>query len=145
VTPPRRALARFEREEKAIAALSHPSIFAIYDLGQAGGRHYAVMELLEGRTLRDLLRDGSLSSKKSIEYARQIAEGLAAAHAKGIVHGVEARCRRTPASPLAAIGVAVQRRSRRHSRFQIPAKAPRTSAIVSTGPPAPTRSRRTPK
>jgi TolB-like protein/Tfp pilus assembly protein PilF len=91
VLPPRLAsepdaLARFEREAKAIAALSHPNILAIYDFGQAEGRHYAVVELLEGRTLRDVLGDGSLPLNKSIEYARQIADGMAAAHGKGIVH-----------------------------------------------------------
>ncbi len=80
------ALARFEREAKAVATLSHPNILAIYDFGQAGGRHYAIMELLEGQTLRELLAGGPLSAKKAIEYGRQIAEGLAAAHARGIVH-----------------------------------------------------------
>jgi len=80
------ALGRFEREAKAVAALSHPNILAIHDLGQAEGRHYAVMELLEGQTLRDLLAGGPLPSKKAIEYGRQVAEGLAAAHDKGIVH-----------------------------------------------------------
>jgi serine/threonine protein kinase len=80
------ALARFEREAKAVAALSHPNILAIYDFGQAGGRHYAVMELLEGQTFRELIAGGPLSAKKAVEYGRQIAEGLAAAHARGIVH-----------------------------------------------------------
>ncbi len=86
------ALARFEREAKAVAALSHPNILAIYDFGQVGGRHYAVMELLEGQTFREVLAIGPLSARKAIEYGRQVAEGLAAAHAKGIVHrGSEAR------------------------------------------------------
>ena len=80
------ALARFEREAKAVAALSHPNILAIHDFGQADGRVYAVMELLEGHTLRQVLDGGALSPKKAIEYGRQIAEGLAAAHGKGIVH-----------------------------------------------------------
>ena len=80
------SLARFEREAKAVAALSHPNILAIYDFGQAEGRHYAVMELLKGQTFREALDGGPLSAKKAIEYGRQIAEGLAAAHAKGIVH-----------------------------------------------------------
>ncbi len=80
------ALGRFEREAKAVAALSHPNILAIHDFGQAGGRHYAVMELLEGQTLRQVLEVGPLPPKKAIEFGRQIAEGLAAAHGKGIVH-----------------------------------------------------------
>ena len=79
-------MARFEREAKAVAALSHPNILAIYDFGEAQGRHYAVMELLEGQTFREALAGGPLSAKKAIEYGRQVAEGLAAAHAKGIVH-----------------------------------------------------------
>src|SRR5262245_65947543 len=54
------ALARFQREVKAVAALSHPNILAIHDFGQAEGRHYAVMELLEGETLRQALDGGPL-------------------------------------------------------------------------------------
>ena len=80
------ALARFEREAKAVAALSHPNILAIYDFGLEGGRHYAVVELLEGQTLREVLAAGPLTPRKAVEYGRQIAEGLAAAHARGIVH-----------------------------------------------------------
>ena len=80
------ALARFEREAKAIAALSHPNILAIHDFGRSGGVSYAVMELLEGETLRDALSHGPLPPKKAAEYARQIVEGLAAAHARGVVH-----------------------------------------------------------
>jgi Tol biopolymer transport system component len=80
------ALARFEREAKAVAALSHPNILAIHDFGQSEGTHYAVMELLEGQTLREALAGAPLSAKKATEYGRQIAEGLAAAHDKGIVH-----------------------------------------------------------
>src|SRR5215510_12012181 len=80
------ALARFEREAMAVAALSHPNILAIHDFGEAGGQRFAVMELLEGQTLRQALESGPLTSKRATEYGRQIAEGLAAAHAKGIVH-----------------------------------------------------------
>jgi eukaryotic-like serine/threonine-protein kinase len=80
------ALARFEREAKAVAALSHPNILAIHDFGKAEGIHYTVMELLEGQTLREALSGGPLRAKKATEYGRQIAEGLAAAHDKGIVH-----------------------------------------------------------
>jgi serine/threonine protein kinase/tetratricopeptide (TPR) repeat protein len=80
------ALQRFEREAKAVAALSHPNILAIHDFGESEGVRYAVMELLEGETLRDALARGPLPPKKAAECARQIVEGLAAAHARGIVH-----------------------------------------------------------
>jgi hypothetical protein len=80
------ALARFEREAQAVAALSHPNILAIHDFGQQGDTAYAVMELLEGETLRARLAHGALPARKAVELAVQIAEGLAAAHEKGIVH-----------------------------------------------------------
>src|SRR5262249_17103957 len=80
------ALARFEREAKAVAALSHPNILAIHDFGTHGGVSYAVMELLEGETLRGKLDSGPISQKQAVDYALQIAKGLSAAHGKGIVH-----------------------------------------------------------
>jgi len=80
------ALARFEREGKAIAALSHPNVLGIFDVGMEGGTAYAVMELLEGQTLRERLKDGPLPVRKAVDCAAQVAHGLAAAHAKGIVH-----------------------------------------------------------
>ena len=80
------ALARFEREAQAVAALSHPNILAIFDFGRQGATAYAVMELLEGETLRARLEHGALPARKAAELATQIAEGLAAAHEKGIVH-----------------------------------------------------------
>ncbi|HEV8253913.1 MAG TPA: protein kinase [Vicinamibacteria bacterium] len=80
------ALARFEREAKAVAALSHPNILAIHDFGTQEGASYAVMELLEGETLRERLAHGALPPRKAVEYAVQIANALAAAHEKGIVH-----------------------------------------------------------
>jgi serine/threonine protein kinase len=79
-------LARFEREAKAVAALSHPNILAIYDFGTDRGCTYAAMELLEGGSLREVLDAGALPARKAVEYAAQIASGLAAAHDKGIVH-----------------------------------------------------------
>ncbi|HWC66363.1 MAG TPA: serine/threonine-protein kinase, partial [Thermoanaerobaculia bacterium] len=79
------ALARFEREAKAIAALSHPNILSIFDFGSHDGFHYAVTELLEGKTLRDAL-DRPLPTGRTIDFALQIAKGLCAAHEKGIVH-----------------------------------------------------------
>jgi Tol biopolymer transport system component len=80
------ALARFEREAKAVAALSHPSILAIFDFGSADGISYAVTELLQGETLGARLAHGPLPVRKAVEYAIQIALGLGAAHQKGIVH-----------------------------------------------------------
>ena len=80
-------LRRFEQEARAAAALNDPNIMAIYDLGtQPNGSPYIVSELLEGETLRDRLRSGPLPQRKAVEYAAQIARGLAAAHDKRIVH-----------------------------------------------------------
>src|ERR1035438_258678 len=75
-------LQRFAQESRAAAALNHPNILSIFDIGEDRGAPYVVSELLEGDTLRDRLRDGALSSRKAIEYAQQIARGLAAAHEK---------------------------------------------------------------
>jgi len=80
------ALARFEREAKAVAVLSHPNILAIHDFGTHEGTAYAVMELLEGDSLRQRLGGGALPVRKAVDYAAQVAHGLAAAHEKGIVH-----------------------------------------------------------
>jgi eukaryotic-like serine/threonine-protein kinase len=79
-------LARFEREAKAVAALSHPNILAIHDFGTHGGATYAAMELLDGETLRQRISAGPLPPRKAVEIGVQIARGLAAAHEKGIVH-----------------------------------------------------------
>ena len=79
-------LARFEREAKAVAALSDPHIVAVYDVGQDNGMSYFAAELVEGTDLRVLLASDRLPLKKVLDLASQIAAGLAAAHAKGIVH-----------------------------------------------------------
>ena len=81
-------LKRFEQEARAAGVLNHPGITAVYDIGtNAGdGAPYIVTELLEGETLRNRLLSGPLSVRKAIDYAVQIAKGLAAAHEKGIVH-----------------------------------------------------------
>lgn len=79
-------LQRFAQESKATAALNHPNIVSIHDVGEADGIPYVVSELLEGETLRDRIRLGPLPWRKAIDYARQVANGLAAAHEKGIVH-----------------------------------------------------------
>jgi eukaryotic-like serine/threonine-protein kinase len=80
------ALARFEREAKAVAALSHPNILTIHDFGADRGITYAVMELLDGETLRHRLLSGRIPHKEAFDYALQILRGLAAAHERGIVH-----------------------------------------------------------
>src|SRR6266478_4981863 len=79
-------LVRFEQEARSASALNHPSIVTIYELGQDGSTHYIAMELVEGKTLRELLVSGLLPMRKAIEIAAQIAEGLAKAHEAGITH-----------------------------------------------------------
>jgi serine/threonine-protein kinase len=79
-------LARFEKEAKAIAALSHANILAIYDVGIHQDVAYIVTEYLEGETLRDRLRRSPLSWRKAVELATMIADALATAHSKGIIH-----------------------------------------------------------
>ena len=80
------ALARFEREAKAVAALSHPNILAVHDVGTDQGVFFVVIELLEGETLRERLRGSALPWRKAMEIGAAIADGMAAAHAKGIYH-----------------------------------------------------------
>ncbi|MGD1147281.1 MAG: protein kinase [Thermoanaerobaculaceae bacterium] len=79
-------LRRFEQEARAVAALSHPNVLAIFDVGTHDAIPYLVTELLEGESLRDRLRAGGLTVRKAVETAVQIAQGLAAAHEKGIIH-----------------------------------------------------------
>src|SRR5712692_4507782 len=79
-------LHRFEQEACAAGALNHPNILIVHDVGTHDGAPYVVSELLEGETLRERLSGGVLSSRKAVDYARQIAHGLAAAHEKGILH-----------------------------------------------------------
>jgi eukaryotic-like serine/threonine-protein kinase len=78
--------ARFEREARAVAAVSHPNILAIHDFGEQDGLFYAVTELLEGETLRQRIERERLTWRRASEIATSVAEGLAAAHARGIVH-----------------------------------------------------------
>src|SRR5712692_7566391 len=79
-------LVRFEQEARSASALNHPSIVTIYELGQDGSTHYIAMELVEGKTLRELLVSGLLPMRKAIEIAAQVAEGLTKAHEAGIAH-----------------------------------------------------------
>src|SRR5262249_6343656 len=73
-------------EAQAAGGLNHPNLAVVHDVGQHGDAPYVVQELLEGETLRAVLAGGRLSPRRTIEYALQIAHGLAAAHGKGIVH-----------------------------------------------------------
>jgi eukaryotic-like serine/threonine-protein kinase len=77
---------RFEQEARSIAALNHPNILSIHDVGVQDGTSFLVMELLEGETLRERLQHGALLVRKAVEIASQIAHGLAAAHERGIIH-----------------------------------------------------------
>src|SRR5438552_12136981 len=79
-------LRRFEQEERAVAALNHPNILAVFDVGQHDGSPFLVSELLEGESLRAVLDRGAMPQRKAIDYGVQVAQGLAAAHEKGIVH-----------------------------------------------------------
>ena len=80
------ALGRFEREARAVAALSHPNILSLFDFGQSNGISYAVAELLKGDTLRARLSGERLPARKAVEIAASVADGLAAAHEAGILH-----------------------------------------------------------
>src|SRR5438309_1751200 len=79
-------LRRFEQEAQAAGALNHPNILGVHDVGIHDGAPYIVSELLEGEELREQLNDGSLPQRKALDYAQQIAQGLAAAHERGITH-----------------------------------------------------------
>ncbi len=82
----RERLARFEQEARAAAALNHPHILALYDIGTHDGMPYLVTELLSGQTLGELLADGPLPARRAVGLATQLAAGLAAAHEQSIVH-----------------------------------------------------------
>jgi Tol biopolymer transport system component len=79
-------LRRFEQEARAAGALNHPNILGVYDIGSHDGAPYVVSELLDGETLRARIGDSPLPQRKAVDYAAQIAKGLAAAHERGIVH-----------------------------------------------------------
>jgi len=80
------ARARFEREARAVAAVRHPNVVGIHEIGEQGGLPYLVMEFVDGHTLADRFRDGTLDAPTLVGFARQVADGLSAVHARGIVH-----------------------------------------------------------
>src|SRR5215831_148020 len=79
-------LRRFEQETRTLAALNHPNVLTIYDAGVYECAPYLVSELLEGKTLREEMNSSALPVRKATEFALQIANGLAAAHGKGVIH-----------------------------------------------------------
>ena len=79
-------LRRFGQEARAASALNHPNIITIHDIGEQAGTHYIAMELVEGKTLREVLEDGPVPTTKMLGFASQVAQGIAKAHAAGIVH-----------------------------------------------------------
>ncbi len=79
-------LRRFEQEARAASALDHPNIITIYDISESDGIHYIVMQLVKGKTLRELLDKGPLPTERLLRFATQISEGLAKAHHEGIIH-----------------------------------------------------------
>ena len=79
-------LRRFEQEARSASALNHPNIITIHDIGKQEATHYIAMEYVEGKTLREMLSEGPLPTKKLLQLATQIAEGLAKAHSAGIIH-----------------------------------------------------------
>ena len=117
---------RFAREARLLAALNHPHIAQVYGIEDSSAGSAIVMELVPGRTLRDLIRSRAISSREALGYARQVALALDAAHEKGIIHrdlkpeGTEGRRRstlyKTSSSPL--IGCGLPRRPSRHDSRQ---------------------------
>jgi serine/threonine protein kinase len=77
---------RFVQEAQAAAALNHPNVAHIYEIGEAEGVHFIAMEFIDGQTLRELIHHKQIQLKKTLRYLQHVAEGLAKAHAVGIVH-----------------------------------------------------------
>lgn len=82
----RRALDRFQLEARAASSLNHPNICTIHDVGMQNGQYFIVMELLEGRTLKRLIQTKTLNTSRVVELAKEVADALEAAHAKGVIH-----------------------------------------------------------
>jgi serine/threonine-protein kinase len=79
-------LKRFEKEARSASSLNHPNIVTVHDIGESGGTSFIAMELIDGQTLREVLTDGALPTKRLLAIAAQVADGLAKAHGAGIVH-----------------------------------------------------------
>src|SRR5512141_2477036 len=79
-------LARFAHEARAASALNHPNIVTIYDIGKTDEAPFLAMEFITGRTLRDVVKEGAVPFRRLLDVAAQLSDGLASAHAAGIVH-----------------------------------------------------------
>src|SRR4029450_8647813 len=79
-------LKRFEKEARAASALNHPNLVTVHDIGSSDGVEYIAMELVDGRTLREMLAEGPMATRRLLAIAAQTADGLAKAHGAGIVH-----------------------------------------------------------
>ena len=79
-------ISRFQREAEVLASLNHPNIAGIYDLAEASGTRFLVLELVEGETLADRIARGPIPADEALDIAKQIAEALEAAHERGIIH-----------------------------------------------------------
>jgi serine/threonine protein kinase len=84
----RERLARFEREAKLLASLNHPNIATLFDLQEHDGTHFLVLELVPGETLAERIKRGAIPIDDALPVFTQIAEGLEAAHEKGIIHAI---------------------------------------------------------
>jgi Tol biopolymer transport system component len=126
------ALARFEREARAVAALSHPNVLSLFDFGQSDGVVYAAAELLKGETLRERLAHERLSERRAVEIATAIADGLAAAHAAGIVHRDL-----KPENVFLTSDGRVKILDFGLARIELPGAAPETSAPTTPAPTEP--------
>ncbi len=125
---------RFELEARSVASLSHPSIMAIYELAMVNDLSFAVMELLDGQTLRERLRSGALPWREAVEIAASIADGLAAAHAKGVIHRdlkpENLFLTRDGSVKILDFGLALHRMPLQSAGMTVPATAPTAAGVV---------------
>ncbi|MBI2956964.1 MAG: serine/threonine-protein kinase [Acidobacteria bacterium] len=126
-------LARFEREARLLASLNHPHIAAIHGLEEAGGKRFLVLELVEGKTLAEELKAGSLAVGEALEVARQIADALEAAHEQGVIHRdlKPANIKRTPAGEVKLLDFGLAKALAGEPAGSDPGTSPTVSDIAS--------------